>query len=70
MPSTSGEAQKLFDLLPAAYTGAVEEIKKELNDLVGLAPVKEYVFGLADNIAGAAAPCGGGPARPPASRCT
>ena len=44
------ESQKLFDLLPAAYTGAVEEIKKELNDLVGLAPVKEYVFGLADNI--------------------
>lgn len=42
--------QKLFDLLPAAYTGAVEEIRKELNDLVGLAPVKEYVFGLADNI--------------------
>ena len=44
------EPQKLFDLLPAAYTGAVEEIRKELNDLVGLAPVKEYVFGLADNI--------------------
>ena len=42
--------RKLFDLLPAAYTGAVEEIRKELNDLVGLAPVKEYVFGLADNI--------------------
>ena len=42
--------QKLFDLLPAAYTGAVEEIRRELNDLVGLAPVKEYVFGLADNI--------------------
>ena len=42
--------QKLFDLLPAAYTGAVEEIRKELNNLVGLAPVKEYVFGLADNI--------------------
>ena len=42
--------QKLFDLLPTAYTGAVEEIRKELNDLVGLAPVKEYVFGLADNI--------------------
>ena len=44
------EPQKLFDLLPAAYTGAVEEIRKELNDLVGLAPVKEYVFGLADNM--------------------
>ena len=28
----------------------MEEIRKELNDLVGLAPVKEYVFGLADNI--------------------
>ena len=40
----------LFDLLPAAYTGAVEEIKKELNSLVGLGPVKEYVFGLADNL--------------------
>ena len=44
------EPKKLFDLLPAAYTGAVEEIRKELNNLVGLAPVKEYVFGLADNI--------------------
>ena len=41
---------RLFDLLPAAYTGAVDEIKRELDDLVGLAPVKEYVFGLADNI--------------------
>ena len=45
-----GLGQKLFDLLPAAYTGAVEEIKKELNSLVGLGPVKEYVFGLADNL--------------------
>ncbi len=41
---------KLFNLLPAAYTGAVDEIKRELDELVGLAPVKEYVFGLADNI--------------------
>ena len=41
---------RLFDLLPAAYTGAVDEIKWELDELVGLAPVKEYVFGLADNI--------------------
>ena len=41
---------RLFDLLPAAYTGAVDEIKQELDELVGLAPVKEYVFGLADNI--------------------
>ena len=41
---------RLFDLLPASYTGAVDEIKRELDELVGLAPVKEYVFGLADNI--------------------
>ena len=41
---------RLFDLLPAAYTGAVDEIKRELDELVGLAPVKEYVFGLTDNI--------------------
>ena len=40
----------LFSLLPAAYTGAVEEIRAELNSLVGLAPVKAYVFGLADNL--------------------
>ena len=40
----------LFDLLPAAYTGALDEIKTEISELVGLAPVKEYVFGLADNL--------------------
>ena len=46
----SAAPARLFDLLPAAYTGAVDEIKRELDELVGLAPVKEYVFGLADNI--------------------
>ena len=40
----------LFDLLPAAYTGALDEIKAEISELVGLAPVKQYVFGLADNL--------------------
>ena len=45
-----GAPQKLFDLLPEAYTGAIDAIKAEMNDLVGLAPVKEYVFGLADNL--------------------
>ena len=40
----------LFRLLPAEYTGAVESIRAELDALVGLAPVKEYVFGLADNL--------------------
>ena len=45
-----GPVSPLFDLLPTAYTGAVDEIKAELNSLVGLAPVKKYVFGLADNL--------------------
>lgn len=45
-----GADQPLFDLLPAAYTGALDTIRAEINELVGLAPVKEYVFGLADNL--------------------
>ena len=42
--------QELSALLPAEYTGAVDEIRAELNGLVGLGAVKEYVFGLADNL--------------------
>ena len=45
-----GANQPLSDLLPAAYTGALDAIRAEINELVGLAPVKEYVFGLADNL--------------------
>ena len=45
-----GADQLLFDLLPAAYTGALDAIRAEINELVGLVPVKEYVFGLADNL--------------------
>ena len=45
-----GPEEPLFDLLPAAYTGALDAIRAEINELVGLAPVKEYVFGLADNL--------------------
>ena len=45
-----GADQPLFDLLPAADTGALDAIRAEINELVGLAPVKEYVFGLADNL--------------------
>lgn len=45
-----GADQPLFDLLPAAYTGALDAIRAEINELAGLAPVKEYVFGLADNL--------------------
>ena len=32
------------------YKRQVEQIRAELDALVGLAPVKEYVFGLADNL--------------------
>ena len=45
-----GADQPLFDLLPATYTGALDAIRAEINELVGLTPVKEYVFGLADNL--------------------
>ena len=34
----------------AEYTGAVDEIRAELDGLVGLGAVKEYAFGLADNL--------------------
>ena len=40
----------LFSLLPTEYTGAVDEIRAELDALVGLAPVMDDVFGLADNL--------------------
>ena len=40
----------LLDLLPAAYAGGIEAVQKELDALVGLKEVKEYVFGLADNV--------------------
>ena len=45
-----GAPQPLFALLPAAYTGALDAVKAEIDALVGLAPVKDYVFGLADNV--------------------
>ncbi len=44
------KAAPLFELLPAEYTGSVEAVRAEMNELVGLASVKEYVFGLADNV--------------------
>ena len=45
-----GVPQPLFALLPAAYTGALDAVKAEIDALVGLTPVKDYVFGLADNV--------------------
>lgn len=44
------EERPLLELLPGGYTGAVEEVRKELESIVGLDEVKEYVLGLADNV--------------------
>ena len=40
----------LLDLLPPAWNGDIDEVRRELDALVGLKEVKEYVFGLADNV--------------------
>lgn len=45
-----GEERPLLDLLPGGYTGALEEVRAELDAIVGLDEVKEYVLGLADNV--------------------
>ena len=44
------EPRKLKELLPEPSAGAVEAVRAELQALVGLEEVKEYVFGLADNL--------------------
>lgn len=41
----------LLSLLPEAYQGEVEAVKAELDGIVGLAAVKEYVLSLEDNFA-------------------
>ena len=43
-----GSARKFAEEMVSS--GTVDAIRAELDDLVGLAPVKEYVFGLADNL--------------------
>ncbi|OUN38911.1 stage V sporulation protein K [Faecalibacterium sp. An77] len=44
------EPAPLLDLLPPAWNGDIDEVRRELDALVGLKEVKEYVFGLADNV--------------------
>lgn len=49
--SVNGSAPApLADLLPAVWDGGTEEVRQELDALVGLDEVKKYVFGLADNV--------------------
>ena len=45
-----GQPAPLLDLLPPAWNGDIDEVRRELDALVGLKEVKEYVFGLADNV--------------------
>lgn len=40
----------LFALLRGEYTGAMEQIRQELNNIVGLDRVKEYVLALQDHV--------------------
>ena len=40
------ESIDLSGLLPEGYRGEIDEIRKEMDDIVGLAKVKEYIFGL------------------------
>jgi hypothetical protein len=44
------EPRRLFDLLPAEYTGAIEAVQKEMDEIVGLKDLKQYVLDLADNV--------------------
>jgi hypothetical protein len=44
------ERAPLLDLLPGAYTGALESVQQEMDEIVGLSEVKQYVLGLADNV--------------------
>ena len=49
-PSTAACPPPLEELLPPVYDGGAEQVRRELDALVGLEEVKSYVFGLADNV--------------------
>ena len=39
----------LFSLLPAAYQGGLEAVKAEMDNIIGLQKIKEYIFSLEDH---------------------
>lgn len=41
-----GRDVRLMDNLPVAYTGDLEQVKADMDDIVGLTKVKEYIFSL------------------------
>ena len=42
-------AVDLFSLLPAAYQGGLEAVKAEMDNIIGLQKVKDYIFSLEDH---------------------
>ena len=42
----AGEEKNLLGTLPGGYMGEIEAIRAEMDDIVGLKEIKEYVFGL------------------------
>ena len=45
-----GEPASLYDLLPGEYKGMLDEVQAEMDKIVGLDEIKEYVTALADNV--------------------
>ncbi len=41
-----GQSFNLMEHLPAAYTGDVDQVKEQLDQIVGLKEIKEYIFSL------------------------
>ena len=44
--AVAGEETDLLDQLPGGYTGALEQVKAELENIVGLTEIKKYVYSL------------------------
>lgn len=46
----AGQRISLSDLIPKKYHAGIDNVKKELSNIVGLEPVKQYVLSLEDNL--------------------
>lgn len=44
--TVSGERIDLLTLLPGGYNGELEDVKKEMDNIVGLEKIKQYIFSL------------------------
>ncbi len=41
-----GEEKELFAALPGKYTGELESVKKEMENIIGLSSIKDYIYSL------------------------